>query len=78
MGAEWAIERTYTLSWRCSVTMTAGPGGFVCNWSRKPGRWLNDAELAAYRAARDDILKDVATRMGGKVLVVDTLALQRL
>jgi hypothetical protein len=42
-NAEWAIERSFVLSPRVAITFTAGPNGFVCDWSRKPGPLLSDA-----------------------------------
>jgi hypothetical protein len=30
--AKWALTRTVSINNNLSVTMTAGPGGFVCEW----------------------------------------------
>ena len=51
--------------------MTAGPGGFTCEWSPTIPRELKKKERNRYRAGRDSLLAEVAQRMGGGVLVVE-------
>jgi hypothetical protein len=51
--------------------MTAGPGGFVCQWSPDVPQRLTHSEQRRYRRARNDLLAEVAQRMGGGVLVIE-------
>ena len=70
-AAEWAITRTIAISNKLTVTMTAGPGGFTCEWSPTIPRELKKKERNRYRAGRDSLLAKVAQRLGGGVLVVE-------
>jgi hypothetical protein len=58
--AEWAITRTFPINNKLSVTMTAGPGGFTCEWSPTIPRELKKKERNRYRAGRDSLLAEVA------------------
>jgi hypothetical protein len=71
MTAEWAETLTARLSGRVSVEMTAGPGGFVCEWVPGVPRKLSAKEWKRYRQARHELLLRVAERMGGTVLLVE-------
>ena len=70
-AAEWAITRTIAINNKLTVTMTAGPGGFTCEWSPTIPRELKKKERNRYRAGRDPLLAKVAQRLGGGVLVVE-------
>jgi hypothetical protein len=71
--AEWAITRTVAINNVLSVTMTAGPGGFTCEWAPAPPAFkqLNQREWERYRAGRDALLAELAERIGGNVLVLE-------
>jgi hypothetical protein len=71
--AEWALSRSVQINSKLSVTMTAGPGGFTCEWAPAPPAFkqLNQRERERYCAGRDALLGEVAQRMGGNVLVVE-------
>ena len=69
--AEWALSRSVQINSKLSVTMTAGPGGFTCEWSPTIPRELKKKERNRYRAGRDSLLAEVAQRLGGGVLVVE-------
>ena len=69
---DWAVERTARLSRRYSVTMTCGPGGYVCEWSPEvPKTGLSHRETRRYYEARHALLEEVARRLGGNILVVE-------
>jgi len=76
--AEWALTKEVRLSGRLSLTMTIGPGGFVCEW--EPDRPdllgikdLTETEWARYRAARAEMLCALADKQGlkGNIPVVE-------
>jgi hypothetical protein len=69
--ADWALTRTVPINDKLSVTMTAGPGGFTCEWSPITPKELKKKERKRYRAGRDQLLTEVAERMGGNILVVE-------
>jgi len=71
MRSEAAETKTFRLSKRLSVEITAGPGGFVCEWSATPKK-LTARELRRYRDARNEMLTRLAERIGGRVLVIET------
>jgi hypothetical protein len=67
--SEAAETKTFRLSKRLSVEITAGPGGFVCEWSAT--KKLTNRELRRYRAAREEMLQRLSEKIGGKVLVLE-------
>lgn len=71
--AEWALTKTVPINATLSVTMTCGPGGFVCEWAPAPPAFkqLNQRERERYRAGRDALLAELAERVGGNVLVLE-------
>ena len=69
--AEWAITRTFPINNKLSVTMTAGPGGFTCEWSPTIPRELKKKERNRYRAGRELTACRSRPRLGGNVLVVE-------
>jgi hypothetical protein len=72
--AEWAITRTVAINNKFSVDITAGPAGFTVEWSPRtprPGD-LTKRDLNRYRRARDLLLQEVAARLGGRIMVVET------
>ena len=44
---------------RLRLDITAGPGGFVCEWTPDIPRTLTGAQLRRYRAARDSVLGEL-------------------
>jgi hypothetical protein len=69
--SEFAESRTFRLSPRLAVTMTAGHAGFLCEWEPGIPSELSPAEMQRYRAGRDEMLGRLAERMGTRVLVVE-------
>jgi hypothetical protein len=69
--AEWAISRVIPINDRLSVTMTCGPMGFVCEWSPTTPKELKKKERRRYRAGRDQLIAEVAARLGGNILLVE-------
>jgi hypothetical protein len=69
--AEWALTRTVSINSKLSVTMTAGPGGFTCEWSPDRPTELKKKERNRYRVGRNALLAEVAQRMGGNVLCIE-------
>jgi hypothetical protein len=72
-SAEWALSRDVQINSKLSVTMTAGPGGFTCEWAPAPPAFkqLNMRERERYRAGRDALLAELAERIGGNIMVVE-------
>jgi hypothetical protein len=70
--AEWTIERTAKITGSLRVHMTAGPGGFTCEWDPAAPRSLTPAQLGRYRNARNQLLNEVGERMGGDILIIET------
>ena len=68
--SEWACTKQVRLSSRYSVTMTAGPAGFICEWEPDVPNDLTKAELRRYRKARDELVAQIGERLGGSVLIV--------
>ena len=69
---EWSVSKSVRLSGRYRVEITIGPGGMVCEWSPKaPEPKSLTAEVRRYRGARDELVAQVAARMGGRALVVE-------
>ena len=70
-NGEWAIERTVQIAKGLRARMTAGPGGFTCEWDPATPRGLTKAQIGRYRRARDQLLHEVGERLGGSVLVLE-------
>jgi hypothetical protein len=70
---EWALSRTITVRKhpRLVVEITAGPGGMTAEWSPDMPRALTPGELHRYRRGRDQLLVEVAERMGGGVMLIE-------
>ena len=71
---EWAMTRTVRLSRRFTVDLTAGPGGYICEWwpdRPEPSRPLTPKEVRRYRAARHELLTELGARLGGNILVLE-------
>jgi hypothetical protein len=68
---ERAEAQTFRLSRRLSVEITAGLGGMCCEWLPRKPEVLTDAELAAYRSARAEMLQRLAASIGCAVLCVE-------
>jgi hypothetical protein len=69
--SEAAISRTFVLSRRLSVEITAGTGGMVVEWHPDVPERLTGGELRRYRRARNEMLGELAKRLGGDILVVE-------
>jgi hypothetical protein len=69
----YCLQRRVQINSKLSVTMTAGPGGFTCEWAPAPPAFkqLNQREWERYRAGRDALLAELAERIGGNVLVLE-------
>ncbi|RRQ22912.1 hypothetical protein D6C00_13900 [Thiohalobacter thiocyanaticus] len=77
MASEAAETRTYRLSHRLTVEITAGPGGMVCEWDPARPERLTGKELKAYRRARQEVLQRLAERTGSNVLVLEMEGMNR-
>lgn len=69
--SEAAETKTFRLSKRLSVEITVGTGGIVCEWDPELPERLTAKELRRYRAARAEMLKCLAERVGGGVVCVE-------
>lgn len=67
---EFATTKTFRLSRRLSVEITAGSAGFSIEWAPGMPNKLTAKELRRYRAARAEMVKRLAERMGGAAVVV--------
>ena len=71
LKGEKAESKTFRLSRRLSVEITAGAGGMVVEWDLATPDWLTARELRRYRAARAEMVKRLAGRIGAAVAVVE-------
>lgn len=69
--SEKAEAKTFRLSKRLSVEITAGAGGIVCEWHPELPERLTAKELRRYRQARHEMLTRLAERVGGAVVCVE-------
>jgi hypothetical protein len=69
--AEWAISRRIRLSAQASCDLTIGPSGCGAEWIGNPRR-LTPAQQRKYRSERDKLLADVARKLGGNILLIET------
>jgi hypothetical protein len=68
MKSEAAHAKTFRLSKKLKVAMTAGAGGyFVCEWIPCTPNRMTRKELRAYRAARDEMVRC----LGASALVIE-------
>ena len=68
---EAAETKTFRLSKWLSVEITVGVGGMTCEWLPDMPDKLTAKELKRYRVARAEMLKRLAERIGGAVVVVE-------
>jgi hypothetical protein len=68
---EAAQTGTFRLSRRLAVQITAGPGGFVCEWDPAMPERLTAKELRRYRGARLIMVRRLTEATGRRVLVVE-------
>lgn len=66
-----AERKTFRLSRRVSVELTAGLGGLTAEWIPAMPDELTAKELRRYKQARHELLSRLAERAGGTVLVVE-------
>jgi hypothetical protein len=69
--SEAAECKTFRLSNRLSIEITAGPAGFVCEWDPARPERLTAGELRRYRAARHEMLSRLAERLGVRITCVE-------
>jgi hypothetical protein len=70
-GAEWAITRRIKINATLSCDLTIGPGGACCEWVGGKPKFLTEVEKNRYRAGRNDLLAEVARKIGGGVMCVE-------
>lgn len=66
-----AITQTFKLSDRLSLTMTVSAAGITGEWEPGPPDEATQAEIAAYRVARQLMLERLAEEVGGPVACVE-------
>ena len=66
------VTKSFRLSKRLSVSVTAGLGGMTVEWTPVMPAKLTAKELDRYRQARNEMLRRVAEMVGGSVAVVET------
>lgn len=71
MTAEHAVTRAVRLSETLFVTITASRIGVSAEWNPAPPESLSDNELQRYREARNAAVAEVASRLGGRVVVIE-------
>jgi len=71
LSSESAESKTFRLSRRLSVDITVGAAGMTCEWDPELPERLTAKELRLYRVARAEMLKRLAERVGGAVVVVE-------
>lgn len=69
--SEQAERETFRLSRRLSVEITVGVGGIVCEWDPDMPEELTAKELRRYRAARHEMLQQLAKATGGAVICME-------
>ncbi len=72
MTAELATTKTARLSRRLSVTITVGRTGMTCEWIPSLPAKLNAKEARRYREARNATVAEVAQRLGGMAVIVES------
>jgi hypothetical protein len=72
-ASEWAMSRTVDLGKGLSVEFTAGPAGFVAEWTPEAPdpRTLSKKQMARYRAGRDAVAQELGRRLGVGVLMIE-------
>jgi hypothetical protein len=69
---DFTLTKSARLSKRFSIEFSLGPGGFKCEWDPDvPRKGLTNTERKRYIAARDELLREAAARLGESVLVVE-------
>jgi hypothetical protein len=68
---EAAESKTFRLSRRLSVEITAGAGGLVAEWQPDMPDRLTAKELRRYRAARHEMAARLAERLGRAVVLLE-------
>ena len=72
------ITDTYGVITRARITktllveITASPAGITCEWIGERPPKLNARQFARYRAARNKAIAELAERMGGTGLLLET------
>jgi hypothetical protein len=69
--AEWAITRRIKINATLSVDLTVGPGGAVAEWVGGEPKFLTEVERRRYRRGRDQLIGELATKLGGTVAVLE-------
>lgn len=69
--SEAAERNTFRLSSRLSVELTCGAGGLTVEWAPAMPARLTRNELRRYRAARHQMIEELAKRLGAVAVVVE-------
>jgi hypothetical protein len=69
--AEWALTRRIKINSKLSVDLTVGPSGACAEWIGGVPKCLSAIEISRYREGRNALLSEVATKLGGNVLLVE-------
>jgi hypothetical protein len=70
-SAEWAITHRIKFNASLSVDLTIGPGGAVAEWVGARPKYLTDVEQRRYRDGRNDLVQELARKLGGTVAVME-------
>jgi hypothetical protein len=70
-ATEWAITKRVRINSHLSVDITVGPGGAVAEWIGGEPKFLTAVERRRYRDGRDELLAQVAKKIGGNILLVE-------
>jgi len=65
------VTRTVRLSKRYTVTLTFGRGHLLCEWSPHQPNQLSSKELRIYRRARNEMLAEMAAKLGNNIVLVE-------
>ena len=71
MTAHAGETKTFRLSDRLSVDITASPIGIVVEWDPEIPEDLTTTELLAYRRARHEVLEHLSQRLGKRIGVIE-------
>lgn len=68
---EQASRKTFRLSDRLVVEITAGPAGLTVEWDPEMPAELADEELQNYRKARNEMLADLSGLVGLPITILE-------
>ena len=70
MSAKAGDSQVFRINDRRSCEFTISPRGFCCEWTPGTPDRLTPDELERYRAARNEMVRRLTTRLGIKAMVV--------